>query len=282
MINEKDTAIITYIDDNYVENLENDFLISLIERAKYKGKIVILDYGMNEESVNRIKERFPVLVYKEMKNMPVFSIRNRDIPKVIDSLEENITHIMTIDGGDIWFQEPILEVFNITEKRIGCVQEDRVIGIDQFTNDCLDVLKKEKRDEIINSIKNEKVKNSGVICGPREKMKSLLMNIYADMIKAGVEFFGIDQLYFNYEWSKLRNEEKVILDDIYNYVIITNKDKFNNVEEIIFTENWKKVCIVHNAGGNWRILKRPFCNKSSDYNQYLFLDAKTIEEGSYS
>ena len=97
MISLENTAIITYMDNYFVENLEYDFLDSLVNKANYKGKIVILDYGMNAEDVERIKSKFDIFVYKCDKVMPVFSNRYYDIPNVIDLLDENITHIMTID-----------------------------------------------------------------------------------------------------------------------------------------------------------------------------------------
>lgn len=268
MISLENTAIITYMDNYFVENLEYDFLDSLVNKANYKGKIVILDYGMNAEDVERIKSKFDIFVYKCDKVMPVFSNRYYDIPNVIDLLDENITHIMTIDGGDVWFQDEVNEIFEKSQNGIGCVEENRIIGEDEFTDYCMNKMSEIEKKRILKNLSGKKVRNSGVICGPKLDMKNICSKIAADIEKSSSEFFGIDQIYFNYEWYLLDSDKRISLDELYNFVIVTNVDRYIEKEGCIFTDTGKLVTVVHNAGANWRILKRSFENKNMNYEQY--------------
>ena len=51
-------------------------------------------------------------------------------------------------------------------------------------------------------------------------------------------------------------------------MIVTNVDRYIEKEGCIFTDTGKLVTVVHNAGANWRILKRSFENKNMNYEQY--------------
>ena len=268
MILLENTAIITYMDNFFVENLEYDFFFSFFQKANYKGKIVILDYGMNTEDVDRLKKKFDIFVYKCDKVMPVFSNRYNDIPEVIDLLDDNITHIMTIDGGDVWFQDKVNQIFEESENGIGCVEENRIIGEDEFTDYCMNKMSADEKKHVLDALYGKKVKNSGVICGPREDMKNICQKIAKDIEVSSAEFFGIDQIFFNYEWYSLDDYKKVTLNELYNFVIVTNVDRYVEKDGCIYTDLGELVTVVHNAGANWRILKRSFENKKTDYEQY--------------
>lgn len=276
MIDERRTAIITYIDENYAENLEQDFLESLFLRAKYKGEVVVLNYGMDNESVARITSRFDVSIVRCEKIMPVFSNRYIDIPHAIDSLDDNITQIMLMDGGDIWFQDDISAIFNETKNGIGCVEEDRVIGEDDFTDYCMNKMSDSERTRLEGVLLGKKVKNSGVICGPRDMVKKIVCDVAKDMRKHETEFFGIDQLYFDYEWYLLNEDNRVELSDSCNYVLVSNKDKYVVVDGDIYDAAKGLVKVVHNAGANWRMLNRPFKNVHSNEKQYI--DVRTLKD----
>lgn len=269
MINENNLAVITYIDENFQENLELDFLYTLRNNAKYNGKIIVLNYGMTNETVCHIKNTYDVEIVECAKDISVFSARYRDIANVLENLED-ITHVLICDGGDIWFQESINEIFRLAYDGIACIEEERILGKDEWTNKCIANLQPKFREELLAQVNHTSVKNSGVVCGKKEILKPMLKKIYDDIVKCGFEFFGIDQLYFNYEWCQLTEIKKVILDEIYNYVLVSHKEEYDimNTGEI-FLHNGKKAVIVHNAGGNWRMIKRPFENKKENYEQYV-------------
>ena len=137
MVDERKTAIITYMDEFFFENLEKDFLPTLFNVANYKGKVYLLNYGITDMDIQKIKQQYPIYIINCNKERPVFSNRYFDIPSLIEQLDENIEYVMTMDSGDIWFQKSINEVFEKCKEGIGCVAEERIIGVDHFTEYCL-------------------------------------------------------------------------------------------------------------------------------------------------
>lgn len=279
MINEENTAVITYIDANYQENLEYDFLPSLRKIARYRGRIIIIDYGIDSDRAIRLKEKYGVEIRRYAKDISMFSIRYRHIAEIAESLDENITTILITDSGDIWYQDSISRIFELSENAISCVQEDRVIGEDEWTGKCINNIPAKYKTEFLHVTGESRVKNSGVICGNRNIIIPMFKRIYMDIINCGVEFFGIDQLYFNYEWRRLNNVKKVILDEIFNYVLVSHKDEYviSENDEVISVQKGR-VTVVHNAGGNWRALKRPFANQSENYEQYVIENVYKIAD----
>lgn len=269
MIDQRNTAIITYMDSYFVENLEYDFLTSLVDKIHYQGKIVVLDYGIDEADVERLKEKFKIEVHKCNKIVPVFSNRYIDMSEVIDGFEENITHIMTVDGADVWFQDQLDGLFESTSNGVGCVEEKRIFGEDSFSNYCLNKIIKDERNKVKEALSGKKVRNSGVICGPRSLMREVISNVADEIQNNAKEFFGVDQIYFNYEWYALNEENRVPLDEIYNFVMVSNADRYVEKDGCIFTDKGQLVTVVHNAGANWRVLKRPFVNKKKNQEQYM-------------
>lgn len=268
MLIEKNTAIITYIDDLYEENLEKDFLPSLIDKGKFRGIIWVIDYGIDSEIKSSIIEKYNVCFLPYKKDRPVFSLRYQHIPEVINALPQNITHVLLVDGGDIWFQKPIAPIFEASEKKIGYVEEPDIIGKNEWISMCLSNLDSEVIYKIMSNSEGKKNKNSGMICGPRNEVYSLCKNVFEDMIDVGFEFFGLDQLFFNYEINKLSNKKTVALDMEYNYVLITNPD-FIYQNQKIYTQDGRLVTVVHNAGGNWRVFNKKYNFSKKEELQYF-------------
>lgn len=269
MVDERKTAIITYIDENFMENLEQDFLHTLFFRANYQGKVIVLNYGIDSESIKQFGDGHNVSFVKCEKLMPVFSNRYIDIPKAIDSLDSSVTHVALMDGGDIWFQDNITGIFEKTANGIGCVEEERIIGEDDFTEHCLGKMNIVERTRLEDVLDGKCVKNSGVICGPREMVKKIVMDVAQDMLRHDTEFFGIDQLYFNFNWYQLDADNRVELDELYNYVLISNQGKYKIIEDDIYSDADDLIKVVHNAGANWRMLRRPFKNAYVNEEQYM-------------
>lgn len=276
-LEQENTMIITYIDENYEENLEFDFLESLRKRAKYKGKILVMDYGLSEDIVKKLSKQYDVIFERCKKDLAVFSQRYRDIPKAIEKYCNNIKSIMLIDGGDIWFQKDIMPIFERTQNKVGCVAEEIVIGIDEWTAKCMANLSTNIQSIIMLKCHGTHVKNSGMIAGPKEKIHKLIKDIYKDICNSGIEYFGIDQIMFNYEFAMLKEDEKIVLDNQFNYVLVTNKEGYYISDNNIYKKNDDTlVAVVHNAGGAWRMLKRPFSNKNTNYEQYVLENVTKI------
>lgn len=273
---EKNTAVITYIDENYEENLEKDFLYTLRNIALYKGKIVVIDYGMSKVIKNRIIKEYNVDIYSYKKDMAVFSLRNKHIPDVISKLNPIITNVMVIDGGDIWFQKSISSIFEATKNKIGCVEESIVFGKNEWIAKCLSILNDDIRSEILKYTNGQHVKNSGMVCGPRNCVSNILQKVYLKMLDCGIEYFGIDQLLFNYECCKLRKDKIIILNKEYNYVLVTNKGEYLIKDDKIYDKDLKLVTVVHNAGGKWRMINKTYGNKMIDDEQYSLNNIRVI------
>lgn len=271
------TAIITCIDQNYEENLEYDFLETLYHKVHFAGEVIVLDYGMSAEVVERIKKKFPVTIHCCEKELSVFTIRFKHLPGIISSLDEKIKQVMVVDGGDVWFQSTIDPLFEVTKDKIGVVAEDRIVGKDEWTDDIIHNLQNEMEEEVLRVLRGKPVLNAGMICGDRKKITDIYKKVYEDIWKCGMDYFGVDQLFFNYEWYQLLDSERVNLDYKYNYVVIShNEDEYEIKDGVLYDKNGEVIVIVHNAGGNWRILSRPFSNRFNDSEQYFVSNIKKI------
>jgi len=274
------TAIITSIDQYYEENLEFDFLETLFNKAHYSGSVIILDYGMSEEASRRISKRFPVVMYKYEKDFSVFFNRCKHIPEIINSLDENIEQVMVVDGGDVWFQCAIDQMFRETKNKVGIVAENRIVGEDDWTDRGMQNLHDKTREKVLSVLKGKLVANAGVVCGDRNKVAYIYRMVYEDVLESGIEYFGVDQLFLNYEWYQLDETERVYMDCKYNYVMVSHStDEYIIEDDIVYDAKDRSVItVVHNAGGNWRIIKRPFKNRYVNENQYYIENATSIDK----
>lgn len=258
-------AIITCIDSNFIDNLKNDFLRSLVEAANFDGHIYIMEFGINEEIKREIQKSYNVIFVSYTGKNMIFIDRYKYIVELIDTMPKNITHIMYIDGGDVWFQKDISPIFKYCKHNIGCVEESIMFDSNQWCKDCIANLPKPYIEKVNGYLKNQYVKNSGLVCGPRNSISLLCKKIYNDIKDCGVDFFGVDQIFFNYEINKA--EDTIVkLDKEYNYVLVTIADGFIFKSNKIYNSENKLVTIVHNAGGNYRVLNRTFSGKLSLYS----------------
>ena len=274
-MNDVNTAVIPCIDENYEENLEMDFLETLRNVALYKGEIIVIDYGMSNTRKERIQVKYNVKVYSFKKTMSVFALRNRDIPFAIDNLSEDISNVMIVDSGDIWFQKPITPIFEKTKDKIGCVEETIFFGQHEWTMEGLANLNENLSKSILDITNGKPIMNAGMVCGPKAIIKNLIKSIYNHILSAGIEFFGIDQLFFNYELYKI-NANIVKLHHEFNFVIITHKDEFYLIDGKIYDKDMNQVTVAHNAGGVDRIINKQYNNTLLDESQYTVKNVRLI------
>ena len=278
MINAKNTAIITYANKNSEENLEIDFLKSLYTVAHYTGKVIILNYGISENAINRIKKMYPVQIVDCCIKTDIFVDRYRDIASEIENLDNDISTIITMDCGDVWFQSSLEIMQNIGIDEIWTVMENRIWDEDEWALKCINNLVDKDKEYVIEKLTGTNVRNSGVIVGGKNAIKKLSKKVYHDILNCGYFYFGIDQIFVNYEIAKLDVDKRRSLDEIFNYVLISNQGQFYIIDNVVYRNDGNKIVIVHNAGGNWRLLKRPFTNKWHDTNQYIIENIKKISE----
>ena len=247
------TAIITYIDDNVSENFEKDFLYTLRDIAKYNGKVYVIYYGKNKRFIEKIKRKYRVNVIPAIKRLKVSNQRNMEIVNVIDNLPKDISNIMCIDGGDVWFQNPIDGIFELTENSYGFVEENENENADdRFNLFCINQIKDKKlRNFFFKKAKGFKLVNSGMIVGRKDRVRNILKNIAELTQKINQNFFALDQVIFNYF---VREDGRgIIIPRKYNYSLITNTNQFIIKNSLFYDENNELIVIVHNSGSVSRL-----------------------------
>ena len=268
MIKNDNTAVFTCMDSNLENNLTGDFLKTLRHVACYKGKIVIMDYGMSDMAINRINSEFDnVDIIKCSKDRHIFSVRFRDMAVIIRNLSPDITHVMAIDGGDVWFQSPIDELFELCGSKVGYV-EDYSLDDSIWNRQLLSMLRPQEMNRLRRNLLGTRQKNAGMICGPRGIMADISDTISKYVLDYGLDFFGLDQLYFNYIINNMDSEQKVVLPKKYNYVLIDTRCKHIIENNLIYDENHELVTVVHNAGGGSNRVIRKGIPDGFDESQY--------------
>lgn len=241
-------CIVTYCDDNYMEEFTRVFLPTLRNKGNYSGKVVLLYYGYNNLSI-----RDPALDIVGCKiERTTESSRYKDVANYLKTISPD-TQVLAVDAGDVWYQDDINSIFEEDANKIRVLecnktwrQSDVKNWLSQFWDN---------PDKLM----DKKLIGGGMICGKA----SLLVDVFsvaAEAIKKNpFDYFGLDQVAMNYS---IYQKEFVPFNPIHNCVILDKfKDKsmfvhltsnpplITNTQGIMFT-------IAHNAGGkDWRLLK---------------------------
>jgi hypothetical protein len=241
------------MDDNFEKNLIADFLKTLRNVAGYTGKVVVMDYGMTAATANIIKRQYGVTVAPCVRDRHIFSIRFRDAVKVIADLEDEITRVMLIDGGDVWFQAPLGELFQLCGNRLGCVTERSSAdpAHNYWIRRILTHLDRDQARILARNFRGTKNKNAGMICGPRQVVATMAGLIEKYVNRCGVDRFGIDQIFFNFLLNRMAEGQKIMLPERFNYVLIDHEDHLNISDHLVYDQDQNLVNVVHNAGGGY-------------------------------
>lgn len=246
------TAIITYVDDNVLENLERDFLETLRKNALYKGRVFVIYYGKKIEEIRKIAEKYKADIFFAKNIFRVSNQRNIDIARLLKKLPQEIEQVMCIDGGDVWFQAPIDEVFETTKNGYGFVEENNIAS-SGFNLSCLEQIKDKRiRDLFFEKAKGLELINSGMIAGEKTAVLNILKRVADLTLKINQDFFALDQSIFNYV---VRSDGRGInLPENYNYPLGVNKNKFIIKDKLFYNQNNKIINVVHNLGNEERLL----------------------------
>jgi len=247
------TAVLTYVDDNYAENLEYDFLETLRNCAEYKGQIFVIYYGNNDSFVQRISKEYSATVIISEKQFVVSNQRNIELSKVISGLDKEIEKVMCIDGGDVWFQKPVDEIFENCGNTYGFVEENEMA--DQGFN--LEVINqiqdKNIRESFLEAVKNRRLIGSGMIVGERKIISELLEKMADLMVEIKQDHFALDQAIFNYI---VRTDGRgKSLPAEYDFSLISRIGECEVKNKIFYDNGAKIINVVHNSGGDWRLIK---------------------------
>lgn len=257
MATKGNTAIITCMDSNFEDNLLRDFLFTLRGAAGYEDMVIVLDYGMSDEALKAAEKEYNAIIHKCRRDRKIlFSLRNRDLAAYIKSLPSHITHVMAIDGGDVWFQAPIMEAFELCSNRLGYIESDVRTDRHKWTLKILGIMDNDIAQRLLESFKGTRLKNAGMICGPKDLVVYIAEGIYAMAEESKKDFFGLDQLFFNYIVNSMEPDVKITLPKKLNYLLIDNKDDFIIKDGMVYDVEGHLISIVHNAGGLGRVLKK--------------------------
>jgi len=120
----KKTLIYTtfYVKNISYESLIWEWLISLRTLGKYSGEILIFDYGMSEELVDRL-QKFKLGPPKIIKlpQTDNYIISNRRNIDVIPHLEQYTDYLIAHFDADIWFQRDIAPLWEDCNNTQGVV-----------------------------------------------------------------------------------------------------------------------------------------------------------------
>jgi len=118
-------VIITYLNSKYINNFIKDFVPTLFTDAKYGGKLCVLGYGLTDREKRMILTLNDNIIVKDCVETKQIEVqRNYDILNTIKDLDADV--IMTIDAGDVWFQDDFHEIFELCKDKIGVVAESEL------------------------------------------------------------------------------------------------------------------------------------------------------------
>lgn len=246
------TAIITTIDDNMIKNLEDDFLDTLRKTAKYKGEIYVIYYGNDRKNIKRLEKKYKIKIIQRIRELEIVNQRFGDYLNLFEDIPE-ITNVMLIDSGDVWFQAPIDEIFEITKDSYGFVEEDEKADKGFNLNSINQIKNKKLKYLFFKKAINSKLINGGLIVGNKEKLKYTIGETTKLIHSINQDFFGLDQAVLNYVIKK--DGKGINLPQKYNYSLISKLNKFLVRKKIFYDEKNQMITIVHNTGSLNRILK---------------------------
>ena len=247
------TALITYVDDKFVENLEEDFFPTLRGPAKYGGPVYVIYYGKNKESIKKISRKCGAEIVYSKNNLTVPNQRNTDIAKLLDNLPGRISHVLCIDA-DVWFQGPIDEIFKLSYNSYGFVEElENAEG--NFNLGCINQIENEEiRKKFLARASSFKLVGSGMIAGKKEEVKKIVEGISCITQDISQDFFGLDQTVFNYV---IRQDGKGInLPQKYDFSLESNPNQFYIKDGLFYDQNNQLILLVHNSGSSTRLFPK--------------------------
>ena len=187
----KKYAIITASDSKYGDFLVNNWYKSLLNHVNLKlVEIVILDYGLTSEQKNKLSLAKLISCKKDGH---VTSLRYRDMSKFLE--KNKYKWILSVDGGDIIFQDTIMPLFEEHLNKIGVVSEGLIAPNHEFVF-ISQPFSEDVSENILNELKNKKMLNGGVVIAPYKKFIQLCRFIIKNT--KNPKFFGPDQVLLNY------------------------------------------------------------------------------------
>lgn len=239
-------CVITACNSVYEENLLLDFLPTLRNDAQFTGYIALIDYGCHNLDVLK-----KYVDYVHPRPVPednfcfYLNQRSGEIVEIIDHFQD-VDCFMYADGGDVWFQKPLDELWELVKNGVGAVREN-ITCSDPWFMAILNKLPENERNKIHEVTQDKIMCNAGVFAGERNQLRIVCETWFKNAKEAASTHFAICQIYFNYSLAIHAELNFVNLPRSYNYV--AQAFPFKTEGNVLFdaTTN-EKVHIGHNAG----------------------------------
>lgn len=153
-------CIFTGFDEKYWKNWGSCWVYTIREISKYKGKLVVIDCGLSDETKNKLKEKNVDII----KNKDQGEIKKRVLKEIANYSRSNKGNFVYWDA-DVFFEGPIDKVFDeIKEKIIICKNKNAgFIGAPYyhwiFVEDIIKLTEFAKKDNQGNQIINCLIEN---------------------------------------------------------------------------------------------------------------------------
>jgi len=245
----KKFLIITASDSKYGDFLINHWLKSLLPNInKRLVDIAVLDYGLTSEQRKKILKKAKII--KCLRDGNITNIRYRDMLSFLK--KNNYQQIMSVDGGDLIFQDNIMNIFDEHKTEIRVVSEGLMIPSHESAL-LSKPFNKDMANNILKTLRNKKLFNGGLVIAPISEFIKLCR--FQLKYTKKPELFGLDQVLLNYYLYKNKNFFE--LNNTYNFVIATARHKFKIKQGIFLNAQGKPITIVHNTGGSdtWRPIR---------------------------
>lgn len=232
-------VIITSANGNIGNFLINHWLKSLKENVNLDGTdIVVIDYGLNDKTITRLKNE-NIIVVRGSKKSHIVNKRFFDAGKFLSINQYD--QVLFVDGGDIIFQDDFSPMFKKERKKFRVVPlKMEVLFFEWFMFNNFD----DRTKKIIwRVIKNKPVINAGVIFAPTDKFIEMCLEM--KRMTKNKDAFGPDQIMVNYFLYKSPKSFKIV-DSKFNFMLSLEEFKIKN--GIFYDLKGRKASIVHNAG----------------------------------
>jgi len=233
--------IITSSDSNCGDFLINHWLKSLKENVDLNlVDVVVLNYGLTKEQKDILLSE-DVIVIDCIRDGHIVNLRYRDM---LDFLKRHdYEQVLACDGGDIIFQDNIVDIFNYHKNEFRGVCERVPTSVYLYYNLQTSAFYEEYKEDLLRVLNRKKVINGGFIVAPRDKFMVLCQYVLKIIKKP--DNFGPDQIILNYVLYK---EGFFEIETKYNYILTQYTNKFKIKDGIFYDNDGKVISVVHNAG----------------------------------
>lgn len=228
----KTHAIITACDARYGDFLARHWLRSLRENVDlHDVDVVVLDFGLEARQRAALED---VVVVAARREGRINVARRLETSRFLR--KRDYDQVLSVDGGDVIFQKDVSHLFTPEKASFRGVQERYPIPLGFFLRGAPRAL----RGSVRARLGSRPMVNGGFILGPASKMLEL-----GEAVAPYLAHFKHDQPIVT---SLLYEGGFEPLDETYNLVPWTTRDRFVVKGGFFYSSSGEKLAVVHNTG----------------------------------